>query len=556
MPVKNTEDKGAGRNPRKESGFYNASAIEAAKRRHNSSPQNTEVFRSGSGGKNPKPSHPPTAYTPGPGNAPSEHQPERRYAGGYFTNAQSNPSGQRQNPANRNTRDGRPVGRNQPPDQNRANQNPGNGASEGSASEGRNAGGRSSGRSREIRKSARQTRRTRLMAAMIIAAVLLTLLIVGASYLNYKPNLGDGLFNTAPDIGKDINAETTTSDGRPERYAAETFTRSNEDRYNFLILGKDKVAYNTDVIMILNFDVKTGAINILQIPRDTMFRINGNRHKANALYAVYYNYANKIGESDPVSYGLQSLADTIEQNLKIKIDFWALCTLDGFGEIVDALGGVEMNVPFDMDYEDPDQDLYIHIKEGKQVLDGETAQYFMRFRSNYIEGDIGRVKAQKLFFSALMKTFKEKFTIAMIPDLAKAVFQNIKTSIEYQYLGYFARKALGADLSTLKMITLPGEAIQTGSGAWYYVTKRADARAIVNLYFNVFDQQITDAIFDPNQNLTDGMSSAAYKVYHSLASENPAEKYVLSGTEADEKGIKIDLLDDIITTAAETSPAP
>lgn len=546
MPVNNTEDKGAGRTPRKESGYYNASDREAAKRRYNAASQNTEVFRPG-GGKTPIPSHPPTAYTPGPGRTSSQERqpehPERQVSGGYFTNTQQsqdnrqNQSGQRQNPAYRNTRNGRPEGRNQAAER---NSNGGAGSS---------SGGNSGKVSREIRKSARQTRRTRLMAAMIIAAVLLTFIIVAASYLNYKPNLGDGLFNTAPNIGKDINAETTTSDGRPERDAVGQFTRSNEDRYNFLILGKDKVAYNTDVIMIINFDVGTGAINVLQIPRDTMFRINGNRHKVNALYALYYSYANKIGEEDPVSYGLQSLADTIEDNLKIKIDFWALATLDGFGEIVDALGGVTMNVPYDMDYKDPDQDLYINIKQGEQVLDGETAQHFMRFRSNYIEGDIGRVKAQKLFLSALVKTFKEKFTITMIPDLAKAVFQNIKTSIEYQYLGYFARKALGADLSTLKMITLPGEAIQTGSGAWYYVTKRADARAIVNLYFNVFDQQITDDIFDPNQNLTDGMSASAYRVYHSLASENPAEKYVLSGKEADEQGIKIDLLDDIITTA-------
>ncbi len=517
MPVNNTEDKGVGRNSRKESG------------------------------SNIRPPNHPTNTA-----SASRAAPDRpRSSGGYFTNGQQNQTGhktgQRPAPPRRNTQNGRPIGQNQTPDPNRGIHNPVDVTSTGNP-----PSKNTSGRSRELRRSVRQTRRTRLMAAMIIAAAALTIIITVASYLNYKPNFGDGLFNTAPDIGKDINAETTTSDGRPERYTAEKFTRSNEDRYNFLVLGKDKVAYNTDVIMIVNFDVKTGAINILQIPRDTLFRVNGRRHKANALYAVYYNYANKIGESDPVAYGLQSFADTIEENLKIKIDFWALCTLDGFGEIVDAIGGVQMYVPYDMDYEDPDQDLYIHIKEGEQLLDGKTAQHFIRFRSNYIEADIGRVKAQKLFLSAFVKSFKEKFTITMIPDLAKAVFQNIKTSIEYQYLGYFARKALGADLSTMTMITLPGDVIQTGSGAWYYVTKRADARAIVNLYFNVFDQQISDAIFDPYQNLNDGMSSSVYKVYYSPASENPAKKYALSGAEVDEQGIKIDLLDDIITTAAET----
>lgn len=101
------------------------------------------------------------------------------------------------------------------------------------------------------------------------------------------------------------------------------------------------------------------------------------------------------------------MPDLLEDGLGIPVDFWAIVDLDGFSGIVDAVGGVEMDLTYDMDYEDPDQDLYIHLKKGVQTLNGDQAEQFVRFRYGYAQGDIGRVDGSESFYECVVQTAEE-----------------------------------------------------------------------------------------------------------------------------------------------------
>ncbi len=304
--------------------------------------------------------------------------------------------------------------------------------------------------------------------------------------------------------------------------------------YNFLVLGHDKVALNTDVMMIVNYDVNNGAINILQIPRDTYFEHNVYPNKINSLLVSSYYDAYNAGERNLFNAALSDTAEQLEQALNIQIDNYVLVNLQAFENIVNIIGGVPLDVPDDMDYDDPYQDLHIHIKKGYQVLDGKTASDFIRFRSGYLEADIGRQNAQKLFLTALFKQVKSSMTVDKIAKLAEEALKNVTTDISVADAVYFAKSVLSLDLGDMKMMTVPGYPVNS-NGASYYVVYRKDALEIINGYFNVYDRDITDALFDQDKLFTKESDTRINAIYTS----KDGSYTVNSGDKIDESGIDI-----------------
>lgn len=304
--------------------------------------------------------------------------------------------------------------------------------------------------------------------------------------------------------------------------------------YNFLVLGHDNVALNTDVMMVVNYDVNNGAINILQIPRDTYFEHNMYPNKINSLLASSYYKAYNAGEKNVYHAALARTAEQLEQALNIQIDNYVLINLKAFENIVDIIGGVPIDVPADMDYEDEFQDLYIHIKKGYQVLDGKTAAGFIRFRSGYLEADIGRQNAQKLFITALFKQIKSSMTVDKIAKLAEEVLKNVTTDINAADAVYFAKSVLSLDLEDMKMMTVPGYPVNS-NGASYYVVYRKDVLEIINGYFNVYNKDLTDELFDQDKLFTKESDTRINAIYMS----KDGEYTINSGDKIDQSGIDI-----------------
>lgn len=371
------------------------------------------------------------------------------------------------------------------------------------------------------RRNGRRKKRAQTIVLVSVIALFVVLAAIVTVLLLYKPTPNIDL----PFRTDDSTIRFTDSSGND----IEHFERT--EKYNFLILGKDRWAFNTDVMIIVSFDVTDGSISLMQIPRDTYIDIGRGNHKANSLLASFYNEAVRNKEEDPYAAAVKELEKALEQVFCITIDYYAMMDLNGFVEIVDALGGVKMNVPERMYYRDPVQNLYINLYPGEQTLTGEQAEQFVRYRSGYVEGDIGRVDAQKLFISACIEQVKNNFTVSTIANVAEKVLKHVTTDLELQQVVYFAKQALSVDLSKMTMLTIPG--IQgrqyDTSGTWYYIVYRDAAISAINKYFNSYNFDVTVDMFDRDDALYDTAGTYMHSLF--LTEDAEEESYTADHTE-------------------------
>ncbi len=304
--------------------------------------------------------------------------------------------------------------------------------------------------------------------------------------------------------------------------------------YNFLLLGHDRVALNTDVIMIASFNTNDGRISIMQLPRDTYIEHDGYAHKINAMFAYLVGRARAAGATNVYHTALENYCEVLENALSIELDNYALINLQAFESIVDTVGGVPIDVPEAMHYEDEFQDLSIHIEAGPQVLDGKTAAGFVRFRSGYINADIGRQDAQKIFMTAFLKRVQETISVNTVAKITEQAIKNLTTDMTITDAAYYAKEALSADLSNINMMSLPGEAIYA-NGISYYVLYRNSTLDIINKYFNVYNVDISDEMFDRDLLFTDKNSPKIENIYRN----DDAGYVVNNGENIDQSGIYI-----------------
>lgn len=343
-----------------------------------------------------------------------------------------------------------------------------------------------------------------LILAIILIALISVVGVVAYTFLFHEPETGvnepppfdTSKLNetTAPEtttetVEIETSAETLPPETIPETDPS-TLPRGEQKIYNFLFVGQDRVALNTDVIMLISFNTSTNKINILQIPRDTYIRTKVYSGKINGLYAQYYI---KNGKKTPEA--LRSMADTLEQSLCIKIHNVGHINLNGVVAIVDALGGVDVNIPVSYKYIDVDTKQTVTVPAGLQHLDGIKAEHFIRTRSIYTQADIGRIDAQKLFVSAFIKKLKSNFTVSTIANFVDIAFKYIKTDVSLTDAVFYGKQLLDVDLEQINMMSMIGRAT-SGDGISYYVMVRKNMREMINTYFNIYDFEITDSIFD------------------------------------------------------------
>ena len=393
----------------------------------------------------------------------------------------------------------------------------------------------------------KRTRNERGQVAIVIVVVLLMAVALAAAFVFlYKP-AGHGEsplpFSTdtrAPDTtlppsGAD-DSDTTDPAASTEETPSVTY-KHRDEVYNFLIVGHDRVATLADVIMIVNYDVPAGKVAIMQLPRDTYFEGDTNRASLNVQFSAYYNRAILAGDKTPAKTAVKEFASALEKALCIKIHYTAVMNLDGFAGIVDAIGGVDIDIPYDMDYDDPEQNLSIHFKKGPTHLNGKQAEGFVRFRKGFVQADVGRGNAQKIFLTAFIQKVKSTFTVSNIPTLtamANEVVSNLETDISAADVVYFAKNALSVDFSQITMLTVPGD----GVGA-SYVVNRAGTLAAINKFFNVYDNDITDAIFDPGLIFTADAPSAVADAYYA---PSPALSFEYTADEIQKNSINIPMI--------------
>lgn len=286
-----------------------------------------------------------------------------------------------------------------------------------------------------------------------------------------------------------------------------------EDVSYFLVAGVDLSTNLTDTIMLVCFDHKAGEASILQIPRDTYVGEDVPSGKMNAVYGSpkTVQWCERCGVAVPegalsgdvhVVCGtktvqkregrVNALMRMLSEKLSLPIDHSIVFTIEGFRDLVDAMGGVDVYVPTSMSYGSLEEDgVEVYLEEGVQHLDGVQAEWFVRHRRSYAMGDLGRIQAQRNFFAGFAKKLMSlgmSDYVGLLPAVTEN--ENVTTDMKGTELLGYAMNAKNLSVEDIKIFTLPGE------GAWkdgvsYYSCHNDETVQLINEYFNPYMDKLT-----------------------------------------------------------------
>lgn len=313
------------------------------------------------------------------------------------------------------------------------------------------------------RSSARRKRsKLNQRLTLILLALVAVTLFVGYHKLFQAPE---------QKISEDSLVEADDDLTDPEAEALRSHLERKPDFYTILVSGVDDHAGGSDTNILVAVDAANNYIYGVSIPRDTKAVVEGKNHKI--------NYAYNAG-------GIDLLAQTISGQLGIPVDYTVSVDLQGFVALVDAIGGVTFDVPIDMNYEDPYQDLYIHFSAGTQHLSGSQALKVVRFRHNsdgsgYGSEDIGRMETQQNFLKAVAKQVLRVENLGKVDQFVKIFQTYVETDLTVGNLAWLGKEAIGMGSEAISFSTLPGE----WHSPYIYLDQEA-VLTLVNEYLNPY----------------------------------------------------------------------
>jgi len=246
------------------------------------------------------------------------------------------------------------------------------------------------------------------------------------------------------------------------------FTSANRlTHINTMLLGLDKGGTRTDVMIMAQLNLVDKEINMLQIPRDTYVKDNGRYdRKINSAYG-----------SDKE----KTVFKEVKQLTGLDIRKYVIVDTSGFRDLIDTIGGVDFDVPQDMNYDDPDQDLYIHLKAGYQHLDGDKAEQLVRFRS-YPDGDIGRMRVQSQFIQATVDQLFKLANVFKVSDIVEDFSKIVDTNFSLNEMLAYAPYVFSTDRDKICTHQLVGEPKYINGGS-YVVPDYSANEKLVDEFF-------------------------------------------------------------------------
>ncbi len=268
----------------------------------------------------------------------------------------------------------------------------------------------------------------------------------------------------------------------PEPTEQPVKTGRKESCYTFVVLAYDQSYANTDTILVGRLDTEEATLDVVSIPRDTLVNVSWGVKKVNTILPLEQNDADRF---------MEHLGNLIG----FTPDCYAVVNIRAVEKLVDCIGGVYYNVPRDMDYDDPTQDLHIHIQKGYQLLTGSNAVKVMRFRvgnddSGYANGDLGRIATQQDFLMAAADQFLKLGNIPNLNDAIQILQDSVATNLTANNIAFFAREFLKLDRENIRFHTLPGRGVFIRGGSYLEVVLD-EWIEIVDDYLNPFYQTIT-----------------------------------------------------------------
>lgn len=338
--------------------------------------------------------------------------------------------------------------------------------------------------SKEEKKKGKNKGKKKHTFLRVVLILLLIIIILGAifGYRIYKRYSEDGWSGVTKEIlGHDENTVNTL------------------DKIYCLILGQSQTL--TDTIMVASYDPKTQEAALLSIPRDTFI----GESKA---YASAYDKINAVYSTR----GIDSLLEDVRDLTGLNIQYYLKVDTEALKVLVDEIGGVYFEVPIDMHYTDKGQGLYIDLKAGYQLLDGDKAEQVVRFRHNsdgstypseYGGEDLGRMRTQRAFLTALLEQVIEKMDLNTIFSFLDIAENYVETNLDFDAIKDYLPYVLEFNVDDLKTATLPGIA-EYANGVAIYSADSEESKVTINeLFYGITTDDETDGNVIEGNTVTD-----------------------------------------------------
>lgn len=295
----------------------------------------------------------------------------------------------------------------------------------------------------------------------VLLTLLLIIIVIGIIFFIHVQKNGGGL--------KGIVTTVIGSSAEKEKELQDIY---------LLVMGKSENM--TDTIMVVKYSAKNHSASMLSIPRDTF--TGDDEKKARASDKINSKYING---------GAQDTLKEVNELTGLNIRYYLIVDTKALRDLVDAIGGVEFDVPIDMDYDDVTQALHIHVKKGLQLLNGEQAEGVVRFRHNnnytsypvsYGDNDLGRMRTQREFLKILLKQLMKPTNITKINNLLKIAQEEVETNIDWNTAKGYVPSLFGFNTNNLVTNALPGEA-KYANGVAVFIANPIKTKELINTMF-------------------------------------------------------------------------
>ena len=265
-------------------------------------------------------------------------------------------------------------------------------------------------------------------------------------------------------------------------------TRKNLGEFQVLIMGvsTDQAGVDlTDTIIVASYNPNSQRAVLLSIPRDSFTGKNTKKATASEKINAIYNLT-----KDP-----QETLDAVNELTGLDIKYYMIVRTEALIELVDAIGPIEYDVPTNMNYDDPTQDLHIHINKGMQEIDGEKAEQLLRFRKNndgttfpaeYGDNDIGRMRNQREFIMAVIDQTVTAGNITKLGQILDIASRNLITNVDFNAIKDYLPYAVEFSTANMQTEVLPGttpDLSKTNNVSIYVVDKEETETLIKRLFY-------------------------------------------------------------------------
>lgn len=336
----------------------------------------------------------------------------------------------------------------------------------------------------EKRKKKKGAFRVFLAVMLVFVVLVLAAAAVYSSYID-KPELPPEPEKKEPIVVVDPDTGETTEVEPAEKISG---TRKSKDFYTILLVGTDTASSSTDTIMLVSYDVTNQNATVMSIPRDTLVSTFGtNRYtRINSIYAAYGR-----GEA-----GMDALSQAVSELVGFMPDYRVFVGWELVGQMVDMLGGIEFDVPFHMEYDDPAQNLHIYVEKGLQTLNGDQAMQLVRWRKNNpgvssgggTGSDLDRLKVQQGFLKAVLKQTLQIENMTLINEIAEMFSSHVTGTLTLQNILWFAKEAVfgGLSVDNVQFLTMPWSAANP-----YVYPNKDKLLELINTRLNPFQTEVT-----------------------------------------------------------------